>query len=217
MAHNDTVERILDAAEILFAEKGFAETSLRSITSRANVNLAAVNYHFGSKKVLIQAVFTRFLDPFAEGLSKTLDDIEAAGKEPELEALIALLFKEVLKVKPRGQNDIKIFMRLLAIAYAQAQGHLRKHLQNIYGTVFRRYLKLVMVAAPDLPLYELYWRINFMMGSVIFTLSDFDTLDAIGQAEHQQKASMEQTMMRLVPFLVSGMQAPRPEDMPERP
>ena len=50
MAQSDTVERILDVAEILFAEKGFAATSLRLITRKAQVNLAAVNYHFGSKK-----------------------------------------------------------------------------------------------------------------------------------------------------------------------
>lgn len=61
MAQSETVERILDAAEQLFAERGFAETSLRLITSKAGVNLAAVNYHFGSKKALIQAVFSRFL------------------------------------------------------------------------------------------------------------------------------------------------------------
>jgi len=60
MAQSDTVTRILDAAEELFAEKGFSETSLRTITAKADVNLAAVNYHFGSKKALIQAVFARF-------------------------------------------------------------------------------------------------------------------------------------------------------------
>ena len=66
MAQTDTVTRILDTAEVLFAERGFAETSLRNITSKAKVNLAAVNYHFGSKKSLIQAVFARYLDPFSE-------------------------------------------------------------------------------------------------------------------------------------------------------
>lgn len=73
MAQSDTVDRILDAAEELFADRGFAETSLRMITSRAKVNLAAVNYHFGSKKSLIQAVFARFLTPFsatAQGTNK---------------------------------------------------------------------------------------------------------------------------------------------------
>ncbi len=56
-----TAWHILNAAEALFYEKGFAETSLRMITAKAGVNLAAVNYHFGSKKELIQAVFERFL------------------------------------------------------------------------------------------------------------------------------------------------------------
>ena len=73
MAQSDTVERILDAAEILFAEKGFSETSLRLITSKAQVNLAAVNYHFGSKKSLIQAVFSRFLGPLCISLDEELE------------------------------------------------------------------------------------------------------------------------------------------------
>ncbi len=77
MAQSETVERILDAAEQLFAEKGFAETSLRLITSKAGVNLAAVNYHFGSKKALIQAVFSRFLGPFCASLEKELDRRQA--------------------------------------------------------------------------------------------------------------------------------------------
>ncbi|WP_281646881.1 TetR/AcrR family transcriptional regulator [Parendozoicomonas sp. Alg238-R29] len=213
MAQTDTVERILDAAESLFAEKGFSETSLRTITSRAKVNLAAVNYHFGSKNVLIQAVFTRFLDPFAEGLGKRLDHIESTGEEPSLEELISMLFIEVLRVKPRGQNDLKVFMRLLALAYAQAQGHLRKHLQAIYGHVFTRYFRLLVKVAPGLPENELYWRINFMMGSVIFTMSDFDTLNAISEAENGTTASIEDTLKRLAPFLVSGMRAPQPADL----
>ena len=72
MAQSDTVERILDAAEILFAEKGFSETSLRLITSKAQVNLAAVNYHFGSKKSLIQAVSHASWGHFASVLMQSL-------------------------------------------------------------------------------------------------------------------------------------------------
>src|SRR5207253_96136 len=58
-----TQEKILDAAEALFMEHGFEATSLRQITAAAGVNLAAVNYHFGSKEELFQAVLTRRLDP----------------------------------------------------------------------------------------------------------------------------------------------------------
>src|ERR1700682_4102017 len=59
----DTKTRILDAAESLFMEHGFEATSLRSLTTAAGVNLAAVNYHFGTKEVLFRAVLTRRLDP----------------------------------------------------------------------------------------------------------------------------------------------------------
>ncbi len=56
-----TKEKILDVAEGLFAEYGFNDTSLRTITGKANVNLASVNYHFGDKKTLVRAVLDRYL------------------------------------------------------------------------------------------------------------------------------------------------------------
>lgn len=76
MAHSETVERILDAAEQLFARYGFAETSLRQITTKAKVNLAAVNYHFGSKQSLIQAVLMRVLNPVAHRILLDLEHYE---------------------------------------------------------------------------------------------------------------------------------------------
>ena len=108
MAQATTMERILDAAELLFADKGFEETSLRTITSKAKVNLAAVNYHFGSKKTLIQAVFSRFLDPFCQGLGAQLDALtEQQLEQLTLEDLLALLVKQMLAVEPRSGNDVR--------------------------------------------------------------------------------------------------------------
>ncbi|MBU2711581.1 TetR/AcrR family transcriptional regulator [Zooshikella harenae] len=212
MAQSDTVERILDAAEALFAEKGFAETSLRTITSRAGVNLAAVNYHFGSKKVLIQAVFSRFLDPFSKQLSQALDNIEAQWHEKtlSLEELLKLLFQQILSVESRGKNDLSIFMRLLGLAFSQTQGHLRKYLESVYGNTFRRYIELVVRAAPGLPKEELFWRINFMLGSVAFTMSGLDALRAIAEAEYGEHPNIPVILERMVPFLASGMRAEVP-------
>ena len=99
MAQLDTVERILDAAETLFAEKGFAETSLRLITSKAKVNLAAVNYHFGSKKSLIQAVFSRFLEPLCLSLDEELDRRSAEGQPAwTVELLLDVLVEQTFAV-----------------------------------------------------------------------------------------------------------------------
>src|ERR1700687_5407851 len=72
----DTKTRILDAAEQLFMEHGFEATSLRSLTAAASVNLAAVNYHFGSKAELFQAVPTRPLDPMTQERIELLERVE---------------------------------------------------------------------------------------------------------------------------------------------
>lgn len=208
MAQSETVERILDAAEQLFAEKGFAETSLRLITSKAGVNLAAVNYHFGSKKSLIQAVFTRFLDPFVVSLEQELDRNEQAGNpEQSLDELLEMLVRLVLAVKPRSGNDLSTFMRLLGLAFSQSQGHLRKYLGEVYGRVFKRYMALVLRSAPELPVEVLFWRVHFMLGSAAFTLSSMKALKAMAEAECGQRAGTDEILRQMVPFFAAGMRA----------
>lgn len=208
MAQSETVERILDAAEQLFAEKGFAETSLRLITSKAGVNLAAVNYHFGSKKALIQAVFSRFLGPFCASLEKELDRRQAlTDHKPTLEELLVMLVDQALSVKPRSGNDLSIFMRLLGLAFSQSQGHLRRYLDEMYGKVFRRYMTLVYEAAPRIPPLELFWRVHFMLGAAAFSMSGIKALRAITENDFGVSTSIEQVMRLMVPFLAQGMRS----------
>ena len=208
MAQSDTVERILDAAEILFAEKGFAETSLRLITSKAKVNLAAVNYHFGSKKSLIQAVFSRFLEPLCLSLDEELDRRSAEG-QPDwtVETLLNLLVEQVLSVKPRSGNDLSIFMRLLGLAFSQSQGHLRRYLNEMYGKVFHRYMLLLHKAAPEISPVEMFWRVHFMLGAAAFTMSGIKALRAIVEAEYEVHMTTEQVLRLMVPVLAAGVRS----------
>lgn len=209
MAQTDTVTRILDTAEVLFAERGFAETSLRNITSKAKVNLAAVNYHFGSKKSLIQAVFARYLDPFTERFHTALDELEAKyeGGVIPLEELLETMARCVLEV-PAERNSLKVFMKLLGLAYSQAQGHLRRYIQEHYGSVFARFAELVRRATPDLPDAERFWRLHFMLGTVIFTLSGLDALRDIAEQDYGEHVSVRDLIRRLRPVVVAGMNAP---------
>ena len=208
MAQSETVELILDAAEQLFAEKGFAETSLRLITSKAGVNLAAVNYHFGSKKALIQAMFSRFLGPFCISLERELDRRMAKPEvKPSLEELLEMLVEQALAVKPRSGNDLSIFMRLLGLAFSQSQGHLRKYLEEVYGKVFRRYMLLLNEVAPRLPPLEIFWRVHFMLGAAAFSMSGIKALRAIAETDFGVNTSIEQVMRLMVPFLAAGMRA----------
>ncbi|CAM4035374.1 TetR/AcrR family transcriptional regulator [Vreelandella rituensis] len=214
MAQSDTVTRILDTAEVLFAERGFAETSLRTITSKAKVNLAAVNYHFGSKKALIQAVFARYLDPFTQRFHTALDELEAhhAGKVIPLDELLETMAATVLAV-PAERNSLQVFMRLLGLAYSQAQGHLRRYIQRDYGDVFTRFTELVRQATPELPDAERFWRLHFMLGTVIFTLSGLEALRDIAEQDYHEQVSVKDLVRRLRPVVVAAMNAPLPDQM----
>src|SRR2546426_11915868 len=85
---HETRTRILDAAEELFMLHGFEGTSMRQLTAKAGVNLAAVNYHFGSKDALIEAVFRRRLDPMNAARIAALDELEKSARAAAPDALI---------------------------------------------------------------------------------------------------------------------------------
>jgi AcrR family transcriptional regulator len=209
MAQKDTAKAILNAAEELFSERGFAETSLRNITTKAGVNLAAVNYHFGSKKALIQAVFARFLTPFSEGLAQDLSEYQQRlqGRPPQLGELLRLLSSVSMRSGGDNPKRLGMFMRLLGLAYTQGQGHLRKFLRHEYGTLFRDYMALITAATPDLSNEERFWRIHFMLGATVFTLSGADALTAMAEHDLGTSSDIAQVVDKLVPFLAAGMTA----------
>ncbi len=217
MAQSDTVTRILDTAEVLFAERGFAETSLRNITSKARVNLAAVNYHFGSKKSADSSgVRSLSRSVFRHVFHTALDELETRhqGQPIPLEVLLETMATTVLAV-PAERNSLKVFMRLLGLAYSQAQGHLRRYIQQQYGDVFTRFTELVRQATPDLPDAERFWRLHFMLGTVIFTLSGLDALRDIAAKDYQEQVTVRDLVRRLRPVVVAAMNAPLPAAVEE--
>lgn len=211
MAQKDTVTSLLDAAEELFSERGFAETSLRNITTRAGVNLAAVNYHFGSKKALIQAVFARFLTPLCEQLEGELSAMRTRQNQNivSLQELLMLISHIALKAGRDSPRKLGIFMRLLGLAYTQGQGHLRRFLQKEYGAVFGGFMDFVKTASPELTDEERFWRIHFMLGATIFTLSGADSLTAMAEHDLGKGSNIAQVIERLIPFLAAGLEAPQ--------
>ncbi len=202
-----TKTRILDAAEALFADRGFAETSLRTITTRADVNLASVNYHFGSKKSLIQAVFDRFLKCFVRELDRELTPVERQAFEPSIDQVLHCLVRPLVAIdemRPHGSSN---FMKLLGRAYAETQGHMRRFMQEHYAPDLARFTQLLHRAAPNVAPNEMFWRLHFMLGTVIFTLAGSDALREIAQADFAESVDLAQTLERLLPFLAAGFRA----------
>ena len=136
-----TKNRILDAAEELFAEHGFTETSLRVITTRAEVNLASVNYHFGSKKTLVEAVFDRFMQCFTSQLMTEMEKIENQSNL-EISHVLNTLVRPLIEIDHVRPNGSSVFMKLLGKAYAETQGHIRRFAMDKYSAVFAKFTKL---------------------------------------------------------------------------
>src|SRR3954469_5743217 len=118
---HETRTRILNAAEELFMLHGFEGTSMRLLTAKAGVNLAAVNYHFGSKDALIEAVFRRRLDPMNAARIAELDRLEneAGGRALAAEAIIRAFVGPSLRLMEDGRSGGRNFIRLLGRTYTE--------------------------------------------------------------------------------------------------
>src|SRR3954470_17942111 len=116
---HETRTRILDAAEELFMQHGFEATSMRALTARAEVNLAAVNYHFGSKHALIEAVFRRRLDPMNAARIAALDELEASSRSADAGAITRAFVAPSLRMTEDAKGGGRNFIRLLGRTYTE--------------------------------------------------------------------------------------------------
>jgi len=208
-----TQDRILDAAEALFMEHGFEATSLRAITAAASVNLAAVNYHFGSKEELFEAVLRRRLDPMNQRRVALLDQLErdAGGAAPECERILAALFLPALELARDRRVGGANFLRLLGRAYADPAPFIRKFLSAQYATMIARFKAAFGRALPHLPTKELSWRLHFIMGALSYTLAGTDALKLIAELNPRETTNDAVLLERLAPFLLAGLKAPLPD------
>ncbi len=206
----DTKSRILDAAEHLFMEHGFEATSLRSLTAAASVNLAAVNYHFGSKEELFQAVLTRRLDGMNQERIDLLAKLERdAGERPvPCEKILSAMLIPALRLARDEKRGGKNFLRLLGRAYADPAPFIRTFLSEQYADMIGRFKEAFLRSLPHLTRQELTWRLHFVMGALSYTLAGTDVLKLIAHALPGEKDNDELLLQRLAPFLVAGLKAP---------
>jgi AcrR family transcriptional regulator len=198
-----TRQRILGAAEELFAERGFAGASLRQVTAAANVNLAAVNYHFGSKDNLIEEVFRRRLDELSRRRLERLAALEAAGTST-LEAVLDAFITPALELSLDRRGG-SVFMRVLARAFAEHNSHLRRFLSDNYGYVLREFATAFARLLPQLGKEELYWRLDIAVGALTYAMADFGMIQRrTGDSEREHR---EQTARHLIHFTAAGLRA----------
>lgn len=203
-----TKNKILDAAESLFADKGFNGTSLREITSLAEVNLAAVNYHFGSKKELIKAVMSRYMNELSPNLQASLLVICQQETKPTLHEVFSAFIEPLLSLNVFRENGTSNFLQLLGRGYTDSQGFLRWFLTTQYPEVITNFVTAVQRAYPELSAEDIFWRLHFTMGTVIFTMSSSDALMDIAKNDFEQDVDIADVICKVIPFVASGVGAP---------
>lgn len=207
----DTRSRILDAAEVLFMENGFDGTSMRMITSRAEVNLAAVNYHFGTKELLIQEVFRRRLTSLNQARIAALEvlEVEAAGAPVKPSRIVDAFFGTALRMAADVEGGGHTFMRLLGRTYTEPSEFVRQFLAEEYAECVDRFLSALYRAVPEVDRKEILWRFHFMMGAMSYAIAGTDALQLVTGKFDDEDPS--QLAPRLMSFLLGGLRAPLAE------
>ena len=212
----DTRERILDAAERLFMAHGYEGTSMRQITGEASVNLAAVNYHFGSKESLMQEVFRRRLDWLNEERMRVLNDLEKeAGDQPvKPSAIVDAFFGTLLRMGGDEALGGMTFLRLLGRTLTEPSEFIRTFLAHEYQEVMDRYKEALFRALPDVPKAEIVWRFHFMLGATSYAIAGTDALRLVTDWQVEAEDStdrLDRLVPRLMSFLLGGLRAPLPQ------
>lgn len=193
----DTKTRILDAAEKLFGENGFDGTSLRDITTEADVNLAAVNYHFQSKESLIEAAIMRSAGPVNE---KRIAMLEAAGPNPSIEKILEAFVGPIL------EHDYESMAPLMARVLASPEV-MKKVFAKHMEILSKRFGKCVQQALPDLSQEEVMWRLHFTAGAMAHTVTRAPIMKNMfgGVLNFKDRKLL---IARLVRFTAAGFRAP---------
>ena len=212
----DTRERILDAAERLFMAHGYEGTSMRQITGEASVNLAAVNYHFGSKESLMQEVFRRRLDWLNEERMRVLDayEKEADGNALKPSQIVDGFFGTLLRMADDETHGGMTFLRLLGRTLTEPSEFIRTFLAHEYKPVMERYKEALFRALPEVPKAEIVWRFHFMLGATSYAIAGTDALRLVTDWQIEEEDStdrLDRLVPRLMSFLLGGLRAPLPQ------
>jgi AcrR family transcriptional regulator len=170
-ADKSAKERILEGSLRIFAERGFQTATLREITDLVAVNIAAVNYYYGSKDALIRAVLIRYVRPIVDARHAALDELEGRQRRASVREVVETLVWPMVRFSRDtwgGRSVVQLLLQTRAIP--------RPEFQDIVGELFdpigHRFVDAFLKASPRLGRAEAYWRYNFALGAIMQVLTD---------------------------------------------
>lgn len=206
-----TKDKLMDAAERLFARRGFHGTSVRDITGAAGVDLSLVNYHFGSKKELLAAVIERrgrVLND--ERLRRLVDErLRAAPAPPSTEAVVDAFFDPILDLLAHAGPGWHSYFSLLAYVNNSPEWG-RELMGKTFDGVVRQFIQAVMDSLPGSAPADIFWGYNFLTGALTLSLAETGRLDALsdGLCRSNDVAALRARLGRYVTAGLRGLAYP---------
>ena len=205
---SDTRKRLLEAAESLFIDSGYEAMSLRQVTARAHANLAAVNYHFGSKEALMQELLAQRLDRLNLERLQLLSACEAKWPDGlDAAAVLGILFIPAFRISHDGKGG-KAFMRLLGRVYSDHSPFISNYLQEHYQPIFGRFFDAFSRALPMLPRSELGLRLHFGLKALSGILAGEDMQQLITNLSMGDTIDDGELLARLISLISPILTAP---------
>ena len=208
-----TADRVLAVAEAVFSEKGQDKGSLREITSRAGVNLAAVGYHFGSKEALASEVFARLASRVNKARVAQLDVYlagGASGRRPDVAKIVSIFLQPYLG---EGSERSGLLMARFILQHRLSPTAMsKKIIARHFDPMARRFIEGLAQACPDLSSADLHWRYSFMVSTVVLTITDRSKDNRLARLSNGLVDATRTDVMReaLIGFLVGALAAPSP-------
>jgi AcrR family transcriptional regulator len=217
-------ERILDAAEQLFAQRGFYGVPLRDITRAAGVDVALVGYHFGGKRELFAAVFERRAEVLNRERLALLEEARRAAPPgaPALEAIIDAFTRPLVERAARGEPGWKSYFALIAyVSNSPEFGPLM--MTRHFDPLVARFIAATREALPRCPPREIYWGYQFLTGALMLTFAETGRIDQLSGGLCRA-SDFDSVQERLAPYVAAGLRAlcaragpaPRPGKRVER-
>ncbi|HXW74403.1 MAG TPA: TetR family transcriptional regulator [Steroidobacteraceae bacterium] len=200
-------ERILDAAEQLFAQRGYHGVSLRDITQSAGVDVALVSYHFGGKRELFTAVFERRAEVLNRERRERLEEVCRAAQPgaPTVEAIVNAFSEPLLQRSARGGPGWKSYFALVAYVNNSPEFGpvmMTRH----FDPLVDRFIGVLREALPACPPQEIYWGYQFLTGALTLTFAETGRIDKLSGGLCRSN-DLDSVHQRLVPYVAAGFRA----------
>jgi AcrR family transcriptional regulator len=205
----ETKKKILDTAEALFARNGYRGTSMRAITGKAGVNVAAVNYHFGSKKALLEEVIKRRIIPLNHArkkrLEKVIEDARRRRRAPDIRDVLCAFIEPTIEFR-ESEPGARDFVAFIGRSITDPDDTVRKTFHRTILPMMQLFFRTMRDALPGKSDEQIFWGMNFTMGAL------FHTMHICGSPRTEflgfrTDISAGRLVDMLIPFVTSGMKA----------